>query len=116
MRSDLSKTLGRCMHHILSGNSVEVDVKKTSRDGRIFEVIVDVHKIPCGTRAELEDVRSLDRHDRVSYKARWRRQHLCCNSLHCNVEPQSARFVDQRSRMLNDAALATGLNYVCSEP
>ncbi len=82
------------MHDILSGDTVEMDVKETGCDGCIWEVIVEVRNLSCAPGTDLEDVCPLKGDDGISEKPRWSRQHLCCNSLHRDVEP---RFCFQRS-------------------
>src|SRR5580692_11853104 len=78
----------RGIHYILSGDSVEMDVKETSCDCCLWEVIVEVHNLPRRSCADFHDVRSLNGDERVREKARWSRQHLCRNLLNCDVEPR----------------------------
>ena len=58
--SNFPETIGRSIHYILSSNTVEMDVKETSCDCCIWEIIVEVRNLPCRSCTDLEDVRPLD--------------------------------------------------------
>ena len=53
------------MHHILPGNSVEMNVKKASRDGPIRELIVEARNLLGTSCTDVDNVLPVDRDDRV---------------------------------------------------
>src|ERR1700733_15400938 len=79
--SDILKAM-KSIHHILSSNTVEMNIKEARCECPVWKVIVDMCSLLRRPRADFKNVLALDGHYRVRHDARRSHQHFCCNSLH----------------------------------
>ena len=73
MLSDLPETVGRSVHNILSGDTVEMDVKETGCYRCLWEVIVKVCNLSRTPCTDVEDVWPVKSDYGISQKAGWSR-------------------------------------------